>query len=200
MSGATPGFNWEARFRAERTPWERPTLNAAFVTWRQEGTLAPCRILVPGAGRSGEPLALCQDGFDVTVVDSAPSAIAVQRVRIHAAALSAKIHEADLLTWSPQAPFDAIYDQTCLCALPPATWPAYAARLHEWLRPGGTLFLLAMQTDREGGPPYDCPIAAMRALFAAGWEWPDVLPPPVPHGMAQREIPIVLRRTISPIA
>jgi methyl halide transferase len=200
MSGAGPGFNWEARFRAERTPWERPTLNAAFVKWRQEGVLVPCRILIPGAGRSGEPLAMCQDGFDVTVVDSAPSAIAVQRVRIQSAGLSAKIHEADLLAWSPPAPLDAIYDQACLCALPPPIWPAYVAQLHGWLRPGGALFLLAMQTGREGGPPYDCPLDAMRTLFADGWEWPDVLQPLVPHSLAQGEIPIVLRRTVPPVA
>ena len=71
------------------------------LTWRRDGALTPCRILVPGAGRSGEPLALGQDGFDVTVVDAAPSAVAVQMVRFHAAALKARIQEADLLTWSP---------------------------------------------------------------------------------------------------
>jgi hypothetical protein len=197
---ATRALDWEARFRAERTPWERPTLNAAFVTWRRDGVLAPCRILVPGAGRSGEPLALSQDGFDVTVVDAAPSAVAVQRVRLHAAALRAEIHEADLLTWTPPAPFDAVYDQTCLCALPPAIWPDYAARLHDWLRPGGMLFLLAMQTGREGGPPYDCPPDTMRALFSAGWEWPSSLPGLVPHSLGQGEIPIVLRRIDRPAA
>lgn len=185
---------WEARFRAERTPWERPSLNPAFVKWRREGLLSPCRVLIPGAGRSGEPVALCQDGFDVTVVDSAPSAIAVQRVRLHAASLSADIYEADLLTWSPNAPFDAVYDQTCLCALDPADWPTYAAQLSRWLRPGGALFLLAMQTGRQGGPPFDCPPDAMRALFHTGWEWPDILPGRVPHNAAWGEIPILLRR------
>ena len=200
MSGAVQSLNWEARFRAERTPWERPTLNAAFLTWRRDGALTPCRILVPGAGRSGEPLALAQDGFDVTVVDSAPSAVAVQLVRFHAAALTARIQEADLLTWSPAAPFDAIYDQTCLCALPPALWPNYAARLQVWLKPGGTLFLLAMQTGRDGGPPYDCPIESMRELFAEGWGWPDQLPGMVPHSIGQGEIPVMLRRVTPPVA
>ena len=199
MSGA-PGLDWEARFRAERTPWERPTLNAAFVTWRREGVLEPCRILVPGAGRSGEPLALGLDGFDVTVVDSAPSAVAVQLVRFQAAALTARVHEADLLTWSPPALFDAIYDQTCLCALPPAIWPDYADRLHRWLRPGGRLFLLAMQTDGPGGPPYDCPPDAMRTLFGAGWTWPETLPALVPHAIGRGEIPIVLTRSAYPVA
>ena len=200
MSGAAESLNWEARFRAERTPWERPTLNAAFMTWRRDGALTPCRILVPGAGRSGEPLALAQDGFDVTVVDSAPSAVAVQLVRFHAAALTARVQEADLLTWTPTAPFDAIYDQTCLCALPPALWPDYAARLQAWLKPGGHLFLLAMQTGRDDGPPYDCSIERMRALFAEGWDWPDLLPALVPHSLGQGEIPVMLRRTTPPVA
>jgi len=200
VSGAAAPVNWEARFRAERTPWERPTLNAAFLRWRRDGVLEPCRILVPGAGRSGEPLALSQAGFDVTVVDSAPLAVAVQRVRFHAAAQAAKIYEADLMAWSPPALFDAIYDQTCLCALPPAIWPDYAARLLSWLRPGGRLFLLAMQTGRDGGPPYDCPIETMRALFGAGWIWPDHFPDLVPHSLAQGEIPIVLHRASPPVA
>jgi methyl halide transferase len=194
MSGPTLSADWESRFRAERTPWERPTLNPAFVAWRAAGTLAPCRVLLPGAGRSGEPLALARDGFDVTIVDSAPSALAVQRVRMQAAGLAADIHEADLLEWSPSAVFDAVYDQTCLCALPPAIWAAYVARLHSWLRPGGALFILFMQTGKEGGPPFDCPPDAMRALFGAGWSWPDTLPPVVPHSLAEGEIPVVLRR------
>lgn len=113
------------------------------------------------------------DGFDVTVVDLSPAAIAVQRVRLHTAGLAAKVHEADLLTWNPTERFDAAYDQTCLCALPPSSWTAYAARLRDWLRPGGGLFILFKQTGQPGGPPFDCPPDRMRALFSAGWSWPD---------------------------
>lgn len=194
MSGPAAALDWEARFRAERTPWERPTLHPAFSAWRAAGTLAPCRILLPGAGRSGEPLALARDGFDVTVVDAAPTAVAVQRVRLHSAAVAGTVHEADLLGWEAPAPFDAIYDQTCLCALPPPVLPAYVARLHGWLRPGGQLFLLLMQTGREGGPPFDCPPTTMRGLFGAGWAWPDQIAPAVPHGPDQAEIPVLLTR------
>jgi methyl halide transferase len=194
MSGRSLAADWEARFRAERTPWERPTLHPAFLSWRAAGTLAPCRILLPGAGRSGEPLVLARDGFDVTVVDSAPSALAVQRVRLQAAGLAGHVHEADLLAWSPDSPFDAIYDQTCLCALPPAVWGSYAARLHAWLRPGGALFILLMQTGTADGPPFDCPPDAMRALFAAGWSWPQELAEMVPHSLGKGEIPVVIRR------
>ena len=187
-------MNWEARYQAERTPWERPALHPAFNGWRQSGALAPCRILLPGAGRSGEPIALARAGFDVVVIDSAPTAVAVQRARAETAAVPCEVVEADLFGWSPARPFDAVYDQTCLCALPPATLPPYAARLHEWLRPGGRLFVLLMLTGKEGGPPFDCPPEQMRALFNTGWRWPGQLGDPVPAFGQNREIPVVLER------
>lgn len=194
MSGPTVALDWNARFQAERTPWERPTLNPAFMAWRQAGTLAICRILLPGAGRSGEPLALARDGFDVTIVDIAPAAVAVQQVRLQAAGLRGAVHQADLLDWQPDAPFDAIYDQTCLCALPPAVLPDYAAKLHGWLRPGGQLFVLFMQTGQPGGPPFDCPIDRMKVLFADGWDWPAGPLEPTAERTFGQEIPAILTR------
>ena len=194
MSGRTAALDWEARFRAERTPWERPSLNPAFVTWRASGALAPCRIMLPGAGRSGEPLALAREGFDITVVDLSPTAADVQRVRLQAAGLPGTVVQADLLEWQPSEPFDAVYDQTCLCALPPPILPDYVAQLHRWLRPGGRLFILFMQSEREGGPPFNCPIEAMQRLFAMGWSWPDQLRERVPHGTQTEQIPAILTR------
>ncbi len=191
MSG-TQAVDWESRYRDGTVGWERAALNPAFLAWRDAGVLAPpSRIMVPGSGRSLEPLALAQAGFAVTVVDVAPSAVAAQRARLGAG----NVVQADLFAWEPDAPFDAIYDQTCLCALPPALWPGYAARLHRWLRPDGMLLALFMQTGTEGGPPFHCDIEAMRALFAApDWRWPEALPPLVQHPSGRAEQPAVLRR------
>ena len=178
----TQVIDWEGRFREGTTRWERPGLHPAFIDWQETGVLTPCRILVPGAGRSTEPLALAEAGFNVTVVDAAPSAIAVQRARLERVHLTARVELADLFAWQPAAPLDAVYDQACLCALPPALLPAYVARLQDWLRPDGRLFILFMQTGRAGGPPFDCPIGTMRTLFdPAHWTWPDTLPEVVPH-------------------
>jgi SAM-dependent methyltransferase len=184
-----PADFWENRFQQQQTPWERGGLNPAFLSWRQSGALAPCRILVPGAGRSPEPLALLEAGFDVVALDLAQSAIATQRERLGAG----RAVLADVTTWQPDAPFDAVYDQTCLCALPPPLWPAYAASLRRWVRPGGRLFILFMQSTREGGPPFDCPMPAMRTLFA-DWTWPDTLSEGLPHGLGTVEQPAVLVR------
>lgn len=189
----TQAVNWESRYQEGTARWERGRINPAFLAWREAGALQPCRILVPGAGRSPEPAALAEIGFDVTVVDVAPSAIAFQTAALPT---GARVIQADLMEWQPDRPFDAIYEQTCLCALPPPLLPAYEQRLAAWLRPGGPLFALFMQTSREVGPPFDCPLDAMHRLFdAARWDWPATLPPQVPHNAPDiREQPAVLKR------
>jgi SAM-dependent methyltransferase len=190
----TQAIDWESRYRDGNTGWERPGLNPAFLAWRASGALAPCRILVPGGGRSVEPVAMADGGFDVTVVDAAASAVAAQRARLERLNVAARVEQADLLAWNPTAPFDAIYDQTCLCALPPAILPDYATRLHRWLRPGGTLFILFMQTGVAGGPPFHCDMDDMRLLFGdAQWVWPEELPPVVAHSPGRVEQPAMLR-------
>jgi len=183
-------IDWESRYRDGATGWERPGLNPSFVTWRETGALAPCRILVPGAGRSPEPLALAEAGFDVTLVDASATAVATQRARLERLHVKAQVAQADLLRWEPSAQFDAVYDQGCLCALPPTLWPDYAARLHRWLRSGGTLFILLMQSTRAGGPPFHCDLAAMHVLFHdTHWLWPQALPPAQEHspGLAEQQ-------------
>jgi hypothetical protein len=192
----TQAIDWEGRFRDGTTRWERPALHPAFVEWQKSGELAPCRILVPGAGRSTEPLALADAGFDVTVVDASPTAVATQRARLERMHLQVRVDLADLFTWQPLAPFDAVYDQACLCALPPALWPDYAARLRSWLRPGGRLFILFMQTGKPDGPPFHCDVTSMRTLFAAThWDWPAVVPEAIPHPAGVgAEHPVVLAR------
>ncbi len=123
------------------------------------------------------------------MVDAAPSAVAFQRERVGTAV------EADLLAWSPATPFEAIYDQTCLCALPPPVLPEYAALLHRWLMPGGRLFVLFMQTGKAGGPPFDCPPEAMRQLFPAErWGWPERPEAAIAHPSLFSEQPCVLVR------
>lgn len=187
--------DWEARFRAGTTGWERGTLHPSFLAWREEGRLAPCRVLVPGAGRSPEPLAMARAGFDVTVLDLAASAIAAQRAAFAAAGATARIVHADLFAFHPDRPFDAVWDQTCLCALPPASLPGYAARLLDWVRPDGTLFALLAQTGQADGPPFDCPVPLMRGLLGApAWGWPVPLPAPVPHPAGFMEQPVALVR------
>ena len=185
---------WQGRYDAGTTGWDRGGTSPALEGWLRAGSLLPCRILVPGCGRGHEVVALARAGFHVTGLDYAPAAIGALKARLAAEGISAEAIEADIFAWEPPSPFDAIYEQTSLCALPPARWEAYEKRLASWLVPGGLLAAAFMQTDSPTGPPFASNPEAMRRLFATDrWEWPAELTPQ-PHPLGLVELVGILRR------
>ena len=201
MAGPTKEF-WEQRFAAGETPWDRGEASPQLTAWLGSGALKPCRILVPGCGSGYEVAALAAAGFEVTAFDYATEAIGRTRRRLDDAGLKATLIEADALAWQPDRAFDAIYEQTCLCALYPDHWRDYADQLHRWLAPGGRLYALFVQLLRPGaaegaiqGPPYHCDINAMRALFPEPrWAWPKPPYPRTTHPRGLAELAVVLDR------
>jgi len=198
MESTTPATDneWEARYRRGETGWDRGAVSPAVDHWRASGALQPGdRLLIPGCGRGHEVVTLARAGFAVTAVDLAPSAVAAARAALDAAGAAAEVVEADLLAWEPDAPFDAVYEQTCLCALDPAHWPAYQSRLAAWLRPGGRLLAHFIQTGRDGGPPFHCDVATMRTLFPEStWVWPAAEPLRLRHPNGLEEVAYPLTR------
>lgn len=201
MPGPTPDF-WQAKFESNQTGWDRGDASPRLRHWLAENALTPCRIAVPGCGAGHEVVLLATSGFAVTGLDYTPAAVERTRAALAAREAQVDVIEADVLAWTPPAAFDAIYEQTCLCALHPDHWVTYANQLHSWLRPGGRLFALFMQAVRPGaetgiieGPPYHCDINAMRALFDhSRWDWPKPPYDRVPHPNLYAEIAVVLTR------
>ncbi len=125
---------WQRLFEQNLTPWDRGSANPQLLAWLERGALSHGRILVPGCGNGHEVLALAAMGFEVTALDYAPAAVDRVAARLEAAGLHATILKADVREWTPDdGLFDAIYEQTCLCALHPDDWMRYAERLHAWL-------------------------------------------------------------------
>ena len=205
MSGPSPAF-WQARFEAGHTPWDRGEPNPQLLRWLSQAGLSPARLgpklAVPGCGSGHDVATLAGAGFSVTALDYAPAAVATTRERLSALGLQADVQLADVLHWLPPSPLDAVYEQTCLCALHPDHWVAYAAQLHRWLRPQGQMFALFMQAPKAGaqegrieGPPYHCDVHAMRALFTGSqWQWPTPPFTQVPHPAGISELALVLTR------
>jgi len=194
---ASTAEQWESRYRSGETGWDRGTASPALDRWLQSGVLAPCRILVPGCGRGHEVPHLTELGFDVTAIDIAPSAVSHLEKELAGSGQTAEVMLGDVLDFEPEQPFDAVYEQTCLCALPPEAWPAYEARLHGWLKSGGILAALFMQTGKDGGPPYHCDMSGMRALFDdQRWTWPnpETESSRIPHPTGLHEFAYPLRR------
>jgi SAM-dependent methyltransferase len=186
---------WEQRYGAGTTAWDRGAASPALAHWLASGVVPEGRVLVPGCGHGHEVAELIRAGRQVTAVDIAAQPVLCLAGQLAKLGLHASVVQADLLHWRPPEPFDAIYEQTCLCALDPGHWAAYERRLADWLRPGGRLLALFMQTGHGGGPPFDCPVRQMTELFAADrWDWPDDPPLEVPHPNGLVEKGYVLTR------
>jgi SAM-dependent methyltransferase len=146
---------------------------------------------------------LAGHGFDVVAIDHAEAACRRTSGRLAAAGVRAQVVLADVLTWRPERPLDAVYEQTCLCALHPSLWRRYESSLAAWLRPAGRLHALFAQRPRpaaveEGlieGPAYHCDINAMRMLFdESRWLWPAPPYDRVPHPSGSHELGMVIER------
>jgi len=202
MPGPDPAF-WQQRFESGDTPWDRRGPSPRLIRWLDEGALKPCRIAVPGCGSGWEAVELARRGFEVTAIDCTEAACAIVRRHAEAAGVQLHVLHADVTAWNPSQPLDAIYEQTCLCAIHPTLWRGYADSLWAWLRPGGRLAALFMQRPRESavreglveGPPYHGDINAMHALFPdARWAWPKPPLDCVPHPAGWHELAALLER------
>lgn len=201
MAGPTIDF-WQERYRNQQTGWDRGGSNPQLHAWIAAGHLSPpARIAVPGCGAGWEVAELVKHGFDVTGIDYAPAAVKRTKSLLDQQGLRAQLVQADVLNWQPDTRFDAIYEQTCLCALHPDHWLKYVDSLRSWLVPGGRLYALFMQALKPEaaaglvqGPPYHCDVHAMRALFHDGhWEWEKPPFPQIAHPNGLTELAICLR-------
>jgi 2-polyprenyl-3-methyl-5-hydroxy-6-metoxy-1,4-benzoquinol methylase len=186
---------WQERYEIGKTGWDRGNVNPAMTTWMEEGQLRPCRILIPGCGRGHEAIALAKAGFDITAVDFANSAVEHLKFEFKRQGLKGNVVQSDLFAFCEQHSFDAVYEQTCLCAIDPNQWDTYQQLLACWLRPQGMLFALFMQSGQDNGPPFSCDLPAMRELFdKPTWNWTDG-PVRVEHPTGMHELACVLQRT-----
>lgn len=186
--------DWQARYDTGKTGWDRGEASPMLAQWLRSGELRPCEILVPGCGRGHEVIALAEAGFKVTAIDFADSAVTALRAELERRSLSADVVQSDVLTFCRSSTFDAVYEQTCLCALHPSQWQTYQQLLACWLRKGGQLFAMFMQSNSPDGPPYACEIDVMQDLFVGPtWQWSDQSTR-VEHPNGNHEVACVLTR------
>ena len=187
--------NWQSRYVAGETGWDRGEPSPALLHWLENGDLTPCRILVPGCGRGHEVVELASRAFEVTAVDFADAPVQELARSLAENNLVAEVLQEDILNFASSERFDAIYEQTCLCAIDPGHRTAYEERLANHVKFGGKLFALFMQSGKgKDGPPFPCYIDEMKRLFdESRWLWPEKQLP-VDHPAGLQEIAVVLQR------
>jgi 16S rRNA (cytosine967-C5)-methyltransferase len=147
---------------------------AAALPARLLGDVAGLRVADLCAAPGGKTAALAHAGAHVTAIDSAEERMARLRQNLTRLSLSAETVVADVLAWSPPAPFDAILlDAPCSATgtirrHPDVAWlkrpedVANLARIQRkmltraaaFLKPGGNLIFCTCSLEPEEGPAH----------------------------------------------
>lgn len=189
--------DWEGRWRAGDTPWDLGRAPPVLLASLREEPFAqgPQRVLVPGSGGGWDAIALALAGHDVVALDLAPAAHEVGRARAAAQGATLEWATADLLALPAalRGAFDAIWEQTCFCALEPALRNAYADAVAGALRPGGWWVGLLWEHGKEGGPPYSVSEDVLSLHFARHFDVVAVRSVHPPLALREREWLATLR-------
>ncbi|AJK47719.1 thiopurine S-methyltransferase [Burkholderia plantarii] len=154
---------WDERFDRDFLPWDLARVPEAFTAFA--ATLAPCPVLVPGCGSAHEAQWLARAGWPVKAIDFSASAVGAARRQLgeHAGV----VEQADFFAYAPPWRPQWIYERAFLCALPPARWPDYAARMAALLPEGGVLAGCFVLGATRKGPPFGIERDALDALLGA---------------------------------
>lgn len=175
---------WERRWQDQQTGWDigqaSPPLMQYVKKWREQDP----RILIPGAGRAYEAIALHRQGFSqVYVCDWADSAFD------HLRSVVPDFPEnhllvSDFFELPLQSEIDLVLEQTFFCAINPQLRKSYVEKMYDIIRPGGHLAgVLFAQPFPFDGPPFGGTKAQYEQLFAPKFTIlemtisPDSIPP-----------------------
>jgi SAM-dependent methyltransferase len=191
-------LEWQRRYEAEDTPWDKGAPSPVLVDFLREHRITG-RILVPGCGRGHDARALAAQP-DATVVGLDLSSAAVaQAQRLSAKTTTNLIFlTGDFFHLPPEmsGAFDWLVEHTCFCAIEPKFRPAYADAAARALRAGGKVFAIFYLDPRsETAPPFPVTREELSALFDPHFtlleEW---IPSHSFPGREQRELVRLLQK------
>jgi methyl halide transferase len=148
---------WDAQYRRGTPPWDTGRPAHELVRLVKEGLLRPSPVLELGCGSGADAVFLASRGFDVTAVDSSPTAIERARTRAECAGVLVRFVLEDVFTFVQTAhePFDVIYEAGFYHFMRLENLDRYLDLLWRVTRPGTLYLTLAgsVGEQSEGGPP-----------------------------------------------
>lgn len=152
-------------------PWFSPRPSAWLVeAVKSRWVRPPARLLDLGCGAGTNALWMARQGFNVTGLDLAPTAIDRARERARRAKVDVDFGEGDVLDlpFGP-ASFDVATDIGCFHALPLARRRDYAAEVARVLRPEGVFLLrwIGREHTAQVGPPHRPSVLEAAQAFEA---------------------------------
>jgi SAM-dependent methyltransferase len=189
-------MDWEERYRAGDTPWEKGSPAPPLVEWMASHEIRG-RVLVPGCGAGHDVRALARAGANPVGIDIAPSAIRQADTHPRAGAEHYEIADLFALPGHLIGAFDWVFEHTCFCAIEPARRPDYVAGVVAALKPQGRLLaIFYIDPDHDGdGPPFRVSREDIERLFDGSFtEITSYVPHRAHPGREGRELVCVLQR------
>lgn len=148
---------WDAMYRANRRPgWDTGRPSTELKTLVEQQVLRPCRVVELGCGTGVNAVYLATQGFDVTAIDLAPTALQAAEERAREAGVKVRWIQADVLNPPALEPFDLIFDRGCYHGVRRQNATGYVRTVTALCRPGGHVLILAGNANEpgaRGGPP-----------------------------------------------
>ncbi len=158
-------------------------------------------LILLGAGRGNDAVWFAQQGFEVTTVDFAPSAVAATRENAARLGVTLTAQQADLfaLEADRDGTFDVLVEHTCFCAIEVHRRSEYARVAADLVKPGGHLVGIFFWQTPPDGPPFQTSPAELRSLLEPAFSVLRLEDNPVSVDQrAGREGWAVLRRRTDP--
>jgi 2-polyprenyl-3-methyl-5-hydroxy-6-metoxy-1,4-benzoquinol methylase len=138
------------RVPLDKIPWNSETPPDTLVELVRSGTVRPCRTIDLGCGAGNYAIYLAGLGFDVTGIDSAPTAIKIARENAQKTGVSCTFIAADLLgdLHEVSGTFDFAYDWELLHHIFPEDRGTYVKNVYSLLNPGA-LYLSVCFSEKD---------------------------------------------------
>ena len=138
----------------EQVPWHHDKPPQQLVELVASGWARPCATVELGCGAGTTAVWLARQGFRVTGLDVAPSAIAMATERAAEAAVTCRFETRDLTRPITDLDnlFDLATDWEVLHHIAPPDRPQYLANIHRMLRPHGRYASVTFSVD----DPFGC--------------------------------------------
>lgn len=190
--------DWDSRYIAHDTPWDKGTAHPALVDWLKKNPMIG-HVLVPGCGKGHDVRAISDQSTAAVVgIDISPTALQL------ASAFGKKSNESYILgdflsgTAVKNQTFDWVFEHTCFCAIPPTRRSDYVSAAASALRPGGHLLAVFFKNPENPdyqSPPFPCEVEELNQLFSPHFEMIESIENiPTYSGREGREILRLLRK------
>ena len=155
MAAGKP-LDWDVLYRESTPPWETGKPAAELIRLIGEKAIRPCRVLEVGCGTGANAVYLARGGFEVTAIDSSPTAIERARTRVEQSGALLRIVLDDVFGFVRSCgTFDLVFDAGFYHFIRQTELSRFLDLLWHVTRPGSLYLTLAGAAGEtaEGGPP-----------------------------------------------